>query len=289
MQTVRDIRSLRNAVLAWKRQGQSIAFVPTMGNLHEGHLALVRQAHNRCDRVITSIFVNPMQFDRMDEVARYPRTEEADGRRLAELGCDLLFLPEAETVYPRGSECATHVELPKLTETLCGAHRPGHFRGVTTVVCKLFNMVQPDVAVFGEKDFQQLTVIRHMTKDLNLPIEVVGVATVREPDGLAMSSRNLYLTAEQRACAPILYSTLTEVAQQLLGGNKAYRELEADAFDSLRKEGFKPEYIAIRRIQDLAEPNDSNPRELVVLAAAWLGEARLIDNIQLTRLDRGKG
>jgi pantoate--beta-alanine ligase len=251
-----------------------------MGNLHQGHLTLVREARRRAPRVVVSIFVNPMQFGPKEDYASYPRTLEQDAVMLTEEGVDLLFAPDVATVYPSGQDAQTRVEVPGLSHILCGAARPGHFAGVATVVCKLLNMVQPDLALFGEKDFQQLTVLRRMVVDLCMPVDVLGVATVREPDGLAMSSRNQYLDHQQRQVAPILYRTLTRLARRVRAGERDFRRLEQEAGGILAEAGFIPDYVSIRRLADLAQgaPDD---RELVVLAAAWLGPARLIDNLRV--------
>lgn len=218
MNIVEQLNDLRNQVRAWRTAGERVGFVPTMGNLHEGHITLVREALQRVPRVVVSIFVNPLQFGPTEDLAAYPRTPEQDQARLAEAGCHLLFAPSVATMYPNGQAVQTRVEVPGLSDILCGASRPGHFIGVATVVCKLFNMVQPDLALFGEKDFQQLLVIRRMVADLAMPVEVSGVPIVREPDGLAMSSRNGYLSVGERAQAPSLYRTLTAAAQQLVAG-----------------------------------------------------------------------
>ncbi|MEY6431576.1 pantoate--beta-alanine ligase [Thioalkalicoccus limnaeus] len=281
MLVIDEIGALRRQVARWRAAGERLAFVPTMGNLHEGHLALVRAARANAQRVLVSIFVNPMQFGPREDLATYPRTLEQDRQALAQLGADLLFVPSAAAVYPRGLAEQTRVEVPGLSDTLCGASRPGHFVGVATVVCKLFNMVQPDVALFGEKDFQQLLVIGRMTEDLSLPIEIIGVATVREPDGLAMSSRNGYLTADERALAPALYQALRRGADALLDGDPPH-EVERGGLAALRAAGFKPDYFAVRRAEDLAEASGED-RDLVILAAAFVGGTRLIDNYRVRR------
>ncbi len=280
MQTVETIAALRVATGAWRQGGERIALVPTMGNLHEGHLHLVAEAKRQARRVVVSIFVNPTQFGAGEDFASYPRTEEADAAKLREAGVDLLFLPRVEEMYPGGSQGMSFVEVPGLSDRLCGKVRPGHFRGVATVVCKLFNMVQPHLALFGEKDFQQLAVIRRMTGDLNLPVEIVGVPTVREPSGLAMSSRNGYLSPEERTRAAFLHQVLLRLVNQLRNGQRDYSALEAQGENELREAGFQPDYLAIRRASDLEMP-DTGDVELVVLVAARLGKARLIDNISL--------
>jgi pantoate--beta-alanine ligase len=277
MQTVNSVEDLRATLALWRKAGERVAFVPTMGNLHAGHLALVREAARRSDRVVVSIFVNPMQFGEGEDFDAYPRTLEEDKASLIEVGVDLLFAPPVSTIYPSGSAQQTRVEVPGISDVLCGASRPGHFVGVATVVCKLFNMVQPDLAVFGEKDYQQLMVIRRMVADLAIPVDVVGMPTVRESDGLAMSSRNSYLSATQRATAPLLYRTLRTTAEAIRAGNRDNNRLEAEAQAALQDAGFRPDYYAIRRTEDLAMPGESEG-DLVILAAAYLGTTRLIDN-----------
>jgi pantoate--beta-alanine ligase len=275
-----SIPELRFYLTAWRRAGQSVALVPTMGNLHAGHLRLVEEAKRRAERVVVSLFVNPLQFGPQEDYARYPRTPEEDRRKLAELGVDLMFSPSVEEMYPHGLHSSAYVEVPGLSAILCGLFRPGHFRGVTTVVAKLFNLVQPQIAVFGEKDYQQLVLIRQMVEDLNFPIAIVSVPTVREPDGLAMSSRNLYLAAEERLKAPALYRALCEAKAWILAGERDFAAISERQLRLLEQEGFKPEYFAIRRASDLAEP-EPDERPLRVLAAAWLGQTRLIDNVEV--------
>lgn len=280
MRIVQRIAELREQVRAWRAQRLTISFVPTMGNLHEGHLALVRAARRQDDRVIVSLFVNPTQFGAGEDYATYPRSLEADYSELQALGVDAVFVPSVSEMYPAGTAGHTQVDVPALSGILCGASRPGHFTGVATVVAKLFGIVQPDRAVFGRKDYQQLVVIRRMVADLAFAVEVIGVPTVREPDGLALSSRNVYLTPSQRALAPELYRTLGALAQALCDGEATFQQLEAHGERMLRQAGMRPEYVAIRRRADLFEPR-SDETELVVLAAAWLGETRLIDNLEL--------
>ena len=277
MQTVHTIAELRARVMAWKRAGEQVAFVPTMGNLHRGHIHLVECARELAPRTVASIFVNPMQFGPSEDFAAYPRTLDADSRQLETAGLDLLFAPSVAEVYPRPLEQMTQVTVPELPTVLCGASRPTHFSGVTTVVSKLFNMVQPDIAVFGEKDWQQLVIIRRMATDLDMPVAIVGVPTVREPDGLALSSRNGYLSAEERAIAPTLYATLRATAERLRAGERDFAALEAEAKAQLASAGFRPDYFEIRRPADLQRPNLEDA-ELRIFAAAWLGRARLIDN-----------
>jgi pantoate--beta-alanine ligase len=284
MEIVQTITDLRARARIWRMAGETIAFVPTMGNLHDGHVSLVHAARARASRVVTSIFVNPLQFGPSEDLAAYPRTPEQDQTRLREAGCDLLFAPGVTAMYPNGQETQTRVEVPGISDILCGASRPGHFIGVATVVCKLFNMVQPDLALFGEKDFQQLLVIRRMTTDLALPVEVQGLPTLREPDGLAMSSRNGYLTPAERAQAPALYRALQEAATALVAG-RAVQSVEQAATAAIAETGLRPDYVSVRRAADLAEPQPGDTA-LVVLAAAFLGRARLIDNLRVDREGR---
>lgn len=278
---VDEISQLRQQVRAWRAAGERIALVPTMGNLHAGHMALVRAARSGARRVVVSLFVNPLQFGPREDLDTYPRTLEEDRARLHDAGVDLLFAPAAEAIYPRGLDEQTRIEVPGLSTILCGASRPGHFIGVATIVCKLFNMVQPDLAYFGEKDFQQLLVIGRMTEDLSLPVEIIGVPTVREDDGLAMSSRNGYLKPADRALAPALYRSL-ERAAALLREGRASAEVEQAGLATLKAAGFKADYFSVRRIEDLAEPTRQD-RDLIVLAAAYLGGTRLIDNLRVQR------
>ncbi len=281
MITINEVSDVRTQVDTWRRGG-NVAFVPTMGNLHAGHLALVKAARQLADRVVVSIFVNPMQFGEGEDFYSYPRTFERDSTLLEAEGTDLLFAPSVATMYPKPQEQQTRVEVPGISQLLCGASRPGHFVGVATVVCKLFNMVQPDVALFGKKDFQQLMVIRRMAEDLAMPVRVVGVETLRESDGLAMSSRNGYLTDEERAIAPVLYRVISGVKERLQQGSDDYVGLQAEAVREINENGLGPDYVAIRRASDLNEPEPGDS-ELVVLAAAFLGKARLIDNIDFSR------
>ena len=284
MITVETVEAVRQQVARWRKEGKRVALVPTMGNLHAGHLALVERARELADRVVVSIFVNPMQFGEGEDFGAYPRTLQQDAEQLEAIDTSLLFAPAVATVYRRERQHETSVEVRALSDILCGATRPGHFVGVATVVCKLFNMVQPDLAVFGEKDFQQLLVIRRMVEDLFIPVEIVGVATVREADGLAMSSRNGYLTAEHRELAPMLYRTLQRTADAIREGARDFAALQRQAQQALEQAGLRPDYISIRRSDDLAEAGPDD-RELVILAAVYLGKARLIDNLTLA-LDR---
>lgn len=277
MDAVEDVATLRERVAGWRRGDRRVAFVPTMGNLHAGHLALVRRAGELAQRVATSIFVNPTQFDPAEDYDAYPRTLEADLEALAETPCDLVFTPAVGTLYPYGPEAAVRVHVPGITGILEGERRPGHFDGVCTVVARLFQMVQPDVALFGEKDYQQLQVIRRMVRDLAMPVVIEGVPTVRERDGLALSSRNRYLTAAERERAPTLYRALQRAAARLEAGERDFAAIEAEAVHALERAGFAPEYVSVRR-PDLCEPA-AGDGEFVVLGAARLGRARLIDNL----------
>lgn len=278
MQTVTTIADVRSLVAAWRAAGLRVAFVPTMGNLHAGHIHLVSEARKRADRVVASIFVNPLQFGVNEDFSAYPRTLVADQEKLVAAGCDLLFAPTEQEMYPLGRDGLSYVEVPGLSGILCGAWRPGHFRGVATVVSKLFHIVQPDVALFGEKDYQQLLVIRLMVRDLDMPVEIIGVPTVRETDGLAMSSRNGYLAAGERQLATEIHATLQALAAAVRNGAHDYPALEAAAMRHLEQAGFRPDYVSVRRAEDLAVPQGGE-RRLVVLAAARLGATRLIDNL----------
>jgi pantoate--beta-alanine ligase len=274
-------KELAEHMAEWREHGDHVALVPTMGNLHKGHLALVERAREHAERVVVSIFVNPTQFGEGEDFDSYPRTLERDARRLKKVGADLIFAPEISTMYPFGLDLATRVTVPGLTESFCGASRPGHFDGVTTVVARLFSIVRPDTAVFGQKDYQQQLVIRHMSEDLNLPIKIITGETVREDDGLAMSSRNSYLSESERAVAPRLHEVLEDVGRRLQDGKRDYAELEAEGAGQLAAAGFDVDYLAIRRAQNLGLP-DRDCDDLVVLTAATLGKARLIDNIVVT-------
>lgn len=281
MQVITSKDELREQLNEWRHHREHVALVATLGNLHAGHLRLVELAREHAERVIVSVYVNPTQFGKGEDYEDYPRTLDRDTLRLKQIGADVLFVPADDVVYPYGHECATVVSVPGLTENFCGASRPGHFDGVTTVVARLFALVQPDVAVFGQKDYQQQLVIRYMTEDLSLPIRIITAETVREEDGLAMSSRNQYLTDEERAIAPMLHEILDEVGAALQNGKRNYAELEKTAIASLEKAGFGIDYVAIRRAQNLAPP-DRDCDELVVIAAVDLGVARLIDNVVVT-------
>ena len=278
MQVISTREELHELHDGWRHQGDHVALVPTMGNLHEGHLSLVDLARQHAERVVVTVFVNPTQFGEGEDFDEYPRTLKRDTQRLKKLDADVLFTPDVETVYPFGIDKATVVSVPGLTRYFCGASRPGHFDGVTTVVARLFALVQPDVAVFGQKDYQQQLVIRHMTVDLSLPIRIITAPTVREADGLAMSSRNQYLSEAERAVAPQLHASLEAIGIELQVGKRNFEELEKSASAKLAAAGFMPDYVAIRRAENL-EPPDRDCDEIVVLAAAHLGKARLIDNI----------
>ncbi len=274
-------QELNHQLAEWRQHGDHIALVPTMGNLHAGHVSLVELAREHAERVVVSIFVNPTQFGEGEDFDGYPRTLERDTRRLKTTAADLIFAPDVETMYPFGLTDATTVSVPRITENFCGASRPGHFDGVTSVVARLFALVQPDTAIFGQKDYQQQLVIRHMSLDLNLPVTVITGETVREEDGLAMSSRNQYLTDDERAKAPVLFAVLSGVGSELQNGGRNFDELEAESVARLTGAGFTVDYFSIRRAQNLEIP-DRDCDELVVLAAARLGDARLIDNIVVT-------
>ncbi len=278
MIVVNTSESLRESLDDWRHDGEHIALVPTMGNLHEGHLSLVPLARQHAERVVVSIFVNPTQFLENEDFEKYPRTLERDKRLLKKVNADLLFVPDVDTMYPFGIDNATSVTVPVLTADFCGAFRPGHFDGVTSVVSRLFSIVQPDVAIFGQKDYQQQLVIRRLVEDLRLPLEIVLAPTVREGDGLALSSRNQYLSEEQRGVAATLYSVIEGIGKDLQAGKRNFEELEQHAMDALSGVGFDPEYIGIRRAENLESPDRDND-EIVVLAAARLGNARLIDNV----------
>ena len=280
MRIVSTVCELSGQVKTWRSIGESVGFVPTMGNLHAGHLQLVNTAKKKADRVVVSIFVNPAQFGAGEDYETYPRTEQEDQEKLQAEGTDLLFLPSVAEIY--ASDARTAVTVTGLSDLYCGASRPGHFSGVTTVVCKLFNMVQPDIALFGLKDFQQLTVIKTMVRDLNIPVEILGVETVRELSGLAMSSRNGYLTDAEKQVAPKLYHSLCAARDAILNGNPAYADLEQQALQFLQQAGFQPDYFSVSRSSDLKKA-DTNDVDLVILVAAKLGKTRLIDNIYFSR------
>lgn len=274
---ITELAALRARVAEWKRAGLRVAFVPTMGNLHAGHFSLIELAHQHADRVVASVFVNPTQFGPNEDFSRYPRTPEADAAGLGAAGCDALWLPSVEAMYPYGAEATVRVSVPGVTETLEGAHRPGHFDGVATVVARLFNQVQPDVAVFGRKDFQQLAVIRYMVRDLAFPIEIIAAETRREPDGLAMSSRNQYLSAEERPVAAEISRTLQGMREALRTGSPR-EQVEAAAAARLAQAGFVVDYAVVRD-RELGVPTETKGLR-VALIAARLGRTRLIDNLE---------
>lgn len=278
MTTVKTLRELRAAIAQARAEGKQIGLVPTMGNLHAGHVSLVEIAAQRADFVVASIFVNPLQFGAGEDLDKYPRTLAADQEKLLAAGCHLLFHPDVAEIYPHGMGDQTRVSVPGVSEGLCGASRPGHFEGVATVVTKLFNMVQPDLAVFGEKDYQQLAVIRALVQDLNMPIQIIGASTQRAEDGLALSSRNGYLNAEQRAVAPLLYRGLQAIAEELCRGARDYQRLIGQAQAQQKDAGFQPDYLEIRNAVNL-RPAQVDDRHLVILTAAHLGSTRLIDNL----------
>ena len=281
MQTVITVEAVRAQVRAWRAIGQRIALVPTMGNLHAGHMSLLAAARARAGRVVVSVFVNPLQFGPAEDFQAYPRTLAEDEQLLREADCDLLFAPAVEEIYPDGGAQPTVVTVRNLSGMLCGQFRPGHFDGVATVVAKLFGIVAPDVAVFGEKDYQQFVIIRRMTADLQLPVEVIGAPTVRAPDGLALSSRNRYLSPQERAVAPAIYRALQAAARRLAEGVRDYLAIEGHGWQVLAKVGLRPDYFAVRDAREL-QPPDKHSSELVVLAAARLGNARLIDNLRVS-------
>ncbi|MEH6395013.1 pantoate--beta-alanine ligase [Pseudoalteromonas sp.] len=280
MQSITEIKSLRSQIKAWRQAGLSVALVPTMGNLHQGHFSLVEKAKNMADKVVVSIFVNPMQFGVNEDLDNYPRTLVADKQGLAELGTDIVFTPTVETIYPNGLDAQSFVDVPGISMGYCGGSRPGHFRGVATVVTKLFNLVQPDYACFGEKDFQQLQVIKTMAHDLSIPVEIIGVATSREVSGLAMSSRNGYLSENQKETATELFRTLNWSAEQLNAGKRDFAEICQQATQRLQQAGLKPDYFEIAQ-RDTLKNATLNDSHLVILAAAFLGPVRLIDNLQV--------
>ena len=281
MELVDNIHDLRQVLRQYRQSDTTVGFVPTMGNLHAGHLALVAAARAQTDRVVVSIYVNPMQFGANEDLASYPRTQAEDLAALQQQRVEVVFLPDDQVMYPRGLTQQTFVEVPELGAELCGAARPGHFRGVTTVVNRLLNMVQPEQAYFGKKDYQQLVIIRRMVADLAMPVVIEGVPTQRAADGLALSSRNAYLSPGERETAPKLYQTLLESAQQVAQEGAIFDEIERNSLQKLRNYGFQPDYFSIRRRQDLATPTATDG-ELVALTAARLGRARLIDNLEIT-------
>ena len=281
MQVIDSKEELDELLREWRHEREHVALVPTMGNLHAGHASLVELAREHAERVVVTVFVNPTQFGVDEDFDEYPRTLERDTRRLRKIRADVLFTPGVDTVYPFGIEQATLVTVPYLKDKFCGSFRPGHFDGVTSVVARLFALVMPDVAIFGQKDYQQQLLIRRMAEDLSLPIKIITAPTIREQDGLAMSSRNSYLRSAEREVAPRLHDALVEVGQRLQSGSRDFDALEQGASEKLKDHGFKVDYVAIRRALDLGEP-DRDCDEIVILAAAHLGAARLIDNIVVT-------
>ncbi|MBL4816432.1 MAG: pantoate--beta-alanine ligase [Shewanella sp.] len=281
MITTQEITKIREQVRAWHAKGETVAFVPTMGNLHLGHITLVKEAVKRADHVVASIFVNPMQFGQNEDLDAYPRTLAADQLALTDAGAELLFTPTPKIIYPKGMEQQTYVEVPKIGDELCGASRPGHFRGVATIVCKLFNIVQPDVALFGKKDFQQLLVIKTMVEDLSMPIEIIGVETIREESGLAMSSRNGYLNQSQKVRAATLKQVMDTMSAEIQSG-QAIVDVIAKAQAKLIEVGFQPDYLEVRSSTDLSLVR-AEQQALVIVAAAYMGTTRLIDNLCFER------
>lgn len=282
MRTVHTLKELRTMLRGYRLKGNRIALVPTMGNLHEGHLALVRRASETAEIVVTSIFVNPMQFGATEDLDNYPRTLQEDQEALDNAGSTLVFTPSSSEIYPEGLARQTRVIVPEVSEGHCGASRPGHFEGVATVVTMLFNMVQPDVAVFGEKDFQQLAVIRKLTQDLMMPVEIVGVPTIRETDGLAKSSRNGYLSKPERATAPVIHQTLKDAAEKIRMGRTDFSTIEWEACQALTYAGLRPDYFNIANSLTL-KPATEDDTEVTLLVAAFLGTTRLIDNLSVRR------
>ena len=280
MDTLFDLVSLRQVIAQWKKEGRKIAFVPTMGNLHAGHLSLLKHARSLGDRTIMSIFVNPIQFGESEDYQSYPDTHEQDSETLKENSLDVLFAPDLKEIYPGGMDVDTRLTVPGLSSILCGEFRPDHFSGVATVVTKLLINIEPDYALFGEKDYQQLLIIRRTVEDLCFPVEVIGMPVVREKDGLAMSSRNSYLNDEQREIAPLIYQTLTSAAELLSKNLADISAIESEGLKQLESVGFRPEYFSIRRSSDLM-PAGSDDKEVSILTAVWLGSARLIDNIKV--------
>ena len=278
MQQVSSLEQLRQQAKQWRQQGLMIGFVPTMGNLHAGHLSLVEKAKQHADKVIVSIFVNPLQFNEQSDLDAYSRTQDKDAAKLVETACDIVFMPEVKTVYPEGMAKQSKVIVPEIGDRLCGAHRPGHFDGVATVVTKLFNMVMPDIAVFGEKDYQQLLLIKKLVHDLNMPIKIIGAPTHREQSGLAMSSRNQYLSEAEQIVASEIYQTLLDIKQSLENGRNDFTTLCEQSKQAIEQKGFEVDYIEICRETDLM-PAQSSDKGLRILVASQLGLARLIDNL----------
>ncbi|WP_418358150.1 pantoate--beta-alanine ligase [Shewanella basaltis] len=281
MMTTAAISTIREHVKAWRAKGETVAFVPTMGNLHQGHITLVNEAKKRADHVVVSIFVNPMQFGPKEDLDGYPRTLAQDSEKLINAGAALLFTPTPEIIYPKGLAQQTYIEVPNIGDELCGASRPGHFRGVATIVAKLFNIVQPDMALFGRKDFQQLLIIKTMVEDLSMPIEIIGIDIIREASGLAMSSRNGYLSADEKHNAAALKRAIDSVIHAIKRNEDQQQAIEL-ALEQLKNAGFTPDYFDVRNANTLAQAT-ANDNQLVVIAAAYLGKARLIDNVSFSR------
>lgn len=280
MQSVERVADLRATLRDWRLREQRVAFVPTMGNLHDGHFSLVTLARKHADRVVVSSFVNPTQFGPNDDYARYPRTPDQDRAGLIAAGCDLLFFPQVAEMYPYGIEACVRIHVPVITDELDGQFRPGHFDGVATVVTRLFNAVQPDAVVLGSKDFQQLQTIRYLVRDLAMPIEIVAAPTRREADGLAMSSRNQYLSVKERERAPLIHRTLLQMQRAMMAGARM-EKIEVEALSGLQAAGFRVDYVELRRVADLKRPLENQKQGLVALIAARLGSTRLIDNLEL--------
>jgi len=276
-----SVIELHQYVQHWKDHGQSIAFIPTMGNLHAGHMSLIEKGQSLCDRSLCSIFVNPMQFGANEDFNHYPRTLDSDIEQLEAIGCDLVYLPTASELYPEGLDKITQVQVTDLTDHYEGAHRPGHFTGVATVVLKLFNIVNPDVSVFGKKDYQQYRIISKMVADLNLDVQIIGQETTREASGLATSSRNQYLDSEQTRTAALIYQLLNDSAGQISAGERDFKAVEAHAIGRLDEAGFKTDYFAVCNAETLL-PASAEDRNLVILVTAELGETRLLDNIEIS-------
>ncbi len=280
MDQANSVSELRQYVQHWKDHKQSIAFIPTMGNLHQGHLSLIEKGQSLCDRSICSIFVNPMQFGPNEDFNHYPRTLDEDIELLESAGCDLVYMPAASELYPQGLENISQVIVTDLTESFEGAHRPGHFTGVATIVAKLFNIVKPDVSIFGKKDFQQYCVIKKMTRDLNLDVEIIGQETSREPSGLATSSRNQYLNEAQKLTAALIYTTLQDASNKILSGERKFALIEKQSIERLNQAGFDTEYFNVCNA-DTLKPATAKDKKLVILVTAQLGDTRLLDNIEI--------
>jgi len=280
MNQANSVSELRQYIQHWKDHQQSIAFIPTMGNLHQGHLSLIEKGQSLCDRTICSIFVNPMQFGPNEDFNHYPRTLDRDIELLESVACDLVYMPTASELYPQGLEGISQIIVTDLTDTFEGAHRPGHFTGVATIVAKLFNIVRPDISVFGKKDYQQYCVIKKMTQDLNLDVEIIGQETSREPSGLATSSRNRYLNEEQKSEAALIYETLQEASDKIVRGEKDFASVEKQATDKLNQAGFDTDYFNVCNA-DTLKPATTGDKKLVILVTTRLGDTRLLDNIEI--------